>query len=125
MSDQPEQSAETAGDGAERELDREGGGAEIVAFPESRRDVGLRDVIGEVLRDERKHQERTLADVAQEAAVSVQYLSEVERGRKDVSSDLLEAMYGALGLDLAEVLERATDRLRIEACRGGSMLLAA
>jgi transcriptional regulator with XRE-family HTH domain len=96
-----------------------------VAFPQKRRDVGLRDVIGEVLREERNHQQRTLADVAEEAAVSVQYLSEVERGRKDVSSDLLEAMYGALGLDLAEVLERATDRLRIEARGGGSMLLAA
>ena len=125
MSEQPEPDAEHTADGVAPDVGRERSGAEIVVFPQARGDVGLRDVIGEVLRDERNHQERTLADVAQEAAVSVQYLSEVERGRKDVSSDLLEAMYGALGLDLAEVLERATERLRVQARGGGAMLLAA
>jgi transcriptional regulator with XRE-family HTH domain len=75
----------------------------------------LRDVLGDVLRDERLDQERTLAEVASEAAVSLAYLSEVERGRKEVSSDLLDAICGALDLPLAVVLERAAGRLRGDA----------
>ena len=42
---------------------------------------GLRVLLGEILRDERTSQDRTLADVAREAAISLPYLSEVERGR--------------------------------------------
>lgn len=99
--------------------------AEVLAFPGPRRDAGLREVIGEVLRDERRRQERTLADVAEQAAVSVQYLSEVERGRKEVSSDLLAAMHGALGLQLDEVLERATRRLRVGVQRGSELRMLA
>ncbi len=72
----------------------------------------LRQVVGEVLRDERIAQQRTLADVADEAAVSLPYLSEVERGRKEVSSELLTAITGALGIELVEVLERSVQRLR-------------
>ncbi len=79
--------------------------------PESR----LRDVLGDVLRDERIDQTRTLADVAQQAAVSLPYLSEVERGRKDVSSDVLHSICEALELPLADVLERSADRLRVDA----------
>ncbi|MFV0307359.1 MAG: helix-turn-helix domain-containing protein [Desertimonas sp.] len=73
----------------------------------------LRGVIGDVLRDERTRQKRSLADVARTAAVSVPYLSEVERGRKEVSSDLLDAISEALGLELVEVLERSARRLRV------------
>ena len=108
---------------------------DVVAFPSARRGTapvsdespGLREVIGEVLRDERHRQGRTLVDVAADAAVSVQYLSEVERGRKDVSSDVLGAVHQALGLELADVLERATRRLRtVRAERGhGLRMLAA
>ncbi len=86
----------------------------------------LRDVIGDVLRDERQRQDRTLADVAREAAVSLPYLSEVERGRKEVSSDLLGAVCDALEIPLVEVLERSADWLRTRAQRGsGIQLLAA
>lgn len=85
----------------------------------------LRDVIGDVLRDERTRQQRTLTDVAHEAAVSVPYLSEVERGRKEVSSELLEAITGALELPLVEVLERSAERLRTRAQRGTSLQLLA
>jgi len=77
----------------------------------------LRDVIGDVLRDERLDQDRTLADVADDAAVSLPYLSEIERGRKEVSSDVLDAIIRSLDLDLAEVLERAADRLRANELR--------
>lgn len=75
----------------------------------------LRDVIGDVLREERREQDRTLADVADDANVSLPYLSEVERGRKDVSSDVLHSICDALEVPLAEVLERSADRLRIDA----------
>ena len=96
----------------------------VVPFPS--REARLRDVIGDVLREERTRQERTLADVASDAAVSVPYLSEVERGRKEVSSDLLEAITGALDLELADVLERSVRRLRIgPQRRTGIQLLAA
>lgn len=99
---------------------------EVVPFRRPiRDDVGFRDVIGEVLRDERQRQGRTLADVAEAAAVSLPYLSEVERGAKDVSSDLLGAMHRALGLELDEVLERATQRLRPRAQSSGRMRLLA
>jgi transcriptional regulator with XRE-family HTH domain len=75
----------------------------------------LRDVIGEVLREERTDQGRTLADVADAAHVSLPYLSEVERGRKEVSSDVLAAICDALELPLVDVLERGADRLRARA----------
>ncbi|HQV56569.1 MAG TPA: helix-turn-helix transcriptional regulator [Ilumatobacteraceae bacterium] len=73
----------------------------------------LRVVIGEVLRNERLEQRRSLAQVAAAAAISLPYLSEVERGRKEVSSDVLSAITGALGIELVEVLERSADRLRV------------
>lgn len=99
--------------------------AEILAFPRVDPDVRLRDVVGEVLRDERHRQGRTLADVAEEAAVSVQYLSEIERGRKEVSSDVLHAVHEALGIGLGDVLERSTRRLAPRAQGRGPALLAA
>jgi transcriptional regulator with XRE-family HTH domain len=64
----------------------------------------LRGLIGVVLRRIRLGQERTLRDVAEAARVSVPYLSEVERGRKEPSSELLSAICEALGLELAELL---------------------
>lgn len=110
---------------SEQRTDREEWG-EVVRFPTERRDPRLRELIGEVLREERQRQERTLADVAESAAVSLQYLSEVERGRKDVSSDLLGAMHHALGLELADVLEGATRRLHARSeGSGGLRMLAA
>ena len=88
-------------------------------------DVRLREVVGEVLRDERHHQGRTLADVAHAAAVSLPYLSEIERGRKDVSSDVLGAVAGALDLRLLDVLERSVVRLRPRAQGGSGIQLMA
>ena len=119
--------------------------ARIVRFPtagahDEAASPGMREVMGDVLRDERRAQGRTLADVAEHAAVSLPYLSEVERGRKDVSSEVLTAITTALGVDVAEVLERTAHRLRavapVEARhlrrvgsprvqRGGSALLLA
>jgi len=61
-----------------------------------------REVIGSVLRDERHRQHRTLAQVAERAGMSVQYLSEVERGRKEASSEMLAAACGSLGISLGQ-----------------------
>jgi len=99
--------------------------AEVVPFPARRPSPPLRELVGEVLRDERHRQARTLADVAEAAAVSLPYLSEVERGRKEVSSDVLTAIHEALGLELVDVLERASRRLRPGSQGGGPRMLAA
>jgi hypothetical protein len=87
--------------------------------------TSLRVVIGEVLRAERHRQERTIADVASTAAVSLPYLSEVERGHKEISSDLLDAVAAALGLTLLDVVERSADRLRTRMERGVPLELRA
>jgi transcriptional regulator with XRE-family HTH domain len=70
-----------------------------------------RDVVGDVLRRERLAQERTLKDVADAARISMPYLSELERGRKEASSEVLAAAAHALGLGLADLLVRAHSRL--------------
>ena len=64
----------------------------------------LRTVVGEALRRHRQEQGRTLAEVAREACVSVQYLSEVERGRKEPSSEILAAVCDALRVDLSDLV---------------------
>lgn len=109
-------------------------GAAVLAFPTASparpptddRETPLHEVIGEVLRNERHAQERTLAEVAHDAHVSLPYLSEVERGRKEPSSDVLASICAALEIPLADVLERSVDRLRAGAQRHGrTQLLAA
>jgi len=64
----------------------------------------LREVIGNVLRGVRTSQGRTLREVSDSARVSLGYLSEVERGRKEASSELLTAICGALEVPLSGVL---------------------
>jgi DNA-binding XRE family transcriptional regulator len=73
-----------------------------------------RELVGRHLRDVRGEQRRILTEVAADAGVSPQYLSEIERGRKEPSSEILSAVAGALGLTLldvtrgvAAILERA------------------
>lgn len=65
-----------------------------------------RHALGEVLRGERLGQERILTEVAATAGVSPQYLSEIERGRKEPSSEVLGSVADALGLELVDVVER-------------------
>ncbi|MGW0632029.1 helix-turn-helix domain-containing protein [Streptomyces sp. NPDC002758] len=66
-----------------------------------------RDLVGDVLRRERRAQERTLRDVADAARISMPYLSEIERGRKEASSEVLAAAARALGLGLGDLLSLA------------------
>ena len=65
-----------------------------------------RESVGRQLREERLASGRRLVDAAGDAGVSPQYLSEVERGLKDPSSELLAAMAGALGLSIVDLASR-------------------
>ncbi len=67
-------------DEPQADLEPEPGG-NVFEFRSRRPAVKVRDAVGQVLREERNDQERTLVDVAEKAWVSVQYLSEIERGR--------------------------------------------
>ncbi len=67
----------------------------------------FRHLVGHILRARREAQGRTLRDVARDARVSVAYLSEVERGRKEASSEVLVAVCRALGMGLVDLLGEA------------------
>jgi transcriptional regulator with XRE-family HTH domain len=71
----------------------------------------LREAVGEALRRRRQAQGRTLREVAEAAGVSLTYLSEVERGRKEASSEVLEAVCAALRLGLAELFFEVAETL--------------
>jgi DNA-binding XRE family transcriptional regulator len=70
-----------------------------------------REVLGRQLRAERTARGERIADVAGRAGVSPQYLSEVERGRKDPSSEILSALAGAVDLPVRELTRRAGAQL--------------
>ncbi|MFI6155189.1 helix-turn-helix domain-containing protein [Kitasatospora sp. NPDC051170] len=76
-----------------------------------RREPLWRNLVGDVLRRERLAQERTLKDVAEAARISMPYLSELERGRKEASSEVLAAAAQALGLGLGDLLALAQQEL--------------
>jgi transcriptional regulator with XRE-family HTH domain len=75
--------------------------------------VLLRRVIGDALRARRQGQHRTLREVSTAANVSLGYLSEIERGQKEASSELLSAICDALGARLSEVLGEVSDTLAL------------
>ena len=74
--------------------------------------VLLREAIGDRLRHARTTQHRTLREVSRAARVSLGYLSEVERGRKEASSELLAAICDALELPLADLLHLVAGDVR-------------
>jgi transcriptional regulator with XRE-family HTH domain len=71
--------------------------------------VLLRHLLGDALRRLRLRQGRTLREVSAAARVSLGYLSEVERGQKEASSELLASICGALGAPLSQVLREVSD----------------
>ncbi len=77
----------------------------------------LRTLLGDVLRRARHGQRRTLADVARAARVSMPYLSELERGRKEASSEVLAAVCDALRVELSDVLAEVGRELAAERAR--------
>src|ERR671938_1537983 len=72
----------------------------------------LRTQLGNSLRGHRLRQRRTLRDVSGKARVSLGYLSEIERGQKEASSELLASICDALDVELADLLAEVSDSLR-------------
>lgn len=71
-----------------------------------------REVLGRSLRATREDQGGRLVDIAERAGISPQYLSEIERGRKEPSSEMIAAVTGALGVDLADLLAGIASTVR-------------
>jgi len=71
-----------------------------------------REVLGRRLRVLRQEQQETLSETAARAGISPQYLSEIERGRKEPSSEMIAALAGALGTTLIDLTEHVAGDLR-------------
>lgn len=89
-----------------------------------------REAVGRRLRDERHRRGERIVDVAERAGVSPQYLSELERGRKEASSEMLSAVAGALDLTVRDLVVGSVRHLapsghRSPATTSGPALLAA
>ena len=82
---------------------------------------------GRALRQSRRLSGQRLVDVASAAGVSPQYLSDLERGRKDASSEVLEAVAGALGLQVVDLaaLALAQQSLQVSGPRTGQVVALA
>lgn len=95
--------------------------ADIVPFPRAPRPARprlsdpeplWRHLLGDQLRRRRHDRDETLTETAEKAGVSPQYLSEVERGRKEPSSEMIAAIAGALDTSLIELTSAVADELR-------------
>jgi transcriptional regulator with XRE-family HTH domain len=73
----------------------------------------LRRLLGDVLRRQRQRQGRTLREVSAAARVSLGYLSEVERGQKEASSELLASICDALGVRMSELMSEVSGELEV------------
>jgi transcriptional regulator with XRE-family HTH domain len=76
--------------------------------------VLFRRLLGEVLRSQRMRQGRTLREISADARVSLGYISEIERGQKEASSELLASLCAALDVPLSEVLSEVSDAVALE-----------
>ncbi|RLV49162.1 XRE family transcriptional regulator [Nocardioides mangrovicus] len=76
--------------------------------------VLFRDSLGSVLRAERVNRGLTLRELSADARVSLGYISEIERGHKEASSELLSALCDAMDLRLSEVLREVSDTVAVE-----------
>jgi transcriptional regulator with XRE-family HTH domain len=76
--------------------------------------VVFRRLLGDVLRSRRMRQGRTLREISADARVSLGYISEVERGQKEASSELLAAICSALDVPLSEILSEVSDAVALE-----------
>ena len=76
--------------------------------------VLFRRLLGDVLRSRRVEQGRTLRQLCAEARVSLGYMSEIERGQKEASSELLAAICAALDMPLSELLSEVSDAVALE-----------
>lgn len=76
--------------------------------------VIFRRLLGEILRAQRMRQGRTLRQVSADARVSLGYISEIERGQKEASSELLASICAALDVPLSEILSEVSDAVALE-----------
>jgi transcriptional regulator with XRE-family HTH domain len=76
--------------------------------------VLFRRLLGDVLRDRRMQRGMTLREVSKEARVSLGYISEIERGQKEASSELLHSLCTALDIPLSTVLREVSDAIAVE-----------
>ncbi len=76
--------------------------------------VLFRRFLGDVLRSERMQRGLTLREVSAEARVSLGYISEIERGQKEASSELLASLCAAMDLPLSEVLRDVSSAIALE-----------
>ncbi|MEV1292178.1 helix-turn-helix transcriptional regulator [Pseudonocardia sp. NPDC049635] len=83
-----------------------------------------RHLLGHQLRAARHRRGDTLEETARRAGISPQYLSEIERGRKEPSSEMIAAVAGALEVTLAELTRAVAATLRGPTCRAGYALAA-
>ena len=83
--------------------------------------VLVRQVLGEVLRQERVRQGRTLRDVSKDAMVSLGYISEIERGEQEASTECLAPVCAALEVPMSSVLELVSQELRREEAAVGKL----
>ena len=86
--------------------------------------VLVREAVGQTLRAARTSQGRTLRDVAREARVSLGYLSEVERGQKEASSELLAAICAALTLPISQLLVEVSRSMHLHQANAARPSLA-
>ena len=76
--------------------------------------VLFRRLLGEVLRTQRMRQGRTLRQLSADARVSLGYISEIERGQKEASSELLASLCSALDIPLSEILAEVSDAVALQ-----------
>ena len=76
--------------------------------------VLFRRLLGDVLRGQRMRRGMTLRDVSAEARVSLGYISEIERGQKEASSELLASLCSALDVPLSDILREVSDAIALE-----------
>ena len=86
--------------------------AKVYQLPQRSREPLWREVLGRRLRALRLGQGETLTETAARAGISPQYLSEIERGRKEPSSEMIAALAGALDVTLTELTEQVAGDLR-------------
>ncbi len=105
--------------------------ADLVPFPRTPRpqpsdpEPLWRHLLGDQLRRRRHEREETLTETAEKAGVSPQYLSEVERGLKEPSSEMIAAIAGALDSSLIELTSAVADELRSTAAPASAAVSAA
>lgn len=76
--------------------------------------VLFRRVLGDVLRAQRMQRGMTLREVSADARVSLGYISEIERGQKEASSELLASLCSALDVPLSDILQQVSDAVAVE-----------